>query len=646
MCAIVRWPLGSPHWFVFVKAFLLLGAVISAAILTVGRVERRGGSYALVLMSVLAVMFLPCLVWPFGRAVDLVVYPLLLGLFATGIAQTVAARLRMPFGQSLPAVGSGVLAGLGYFLLVNSLGLATVLSPEQTLVGVQNLDTLFHASIANMLIKQGALSTGLDGFVSIKYYFLSHIWLGCLGLWLGTDTLNSYYVGAQVVGIPLLFFSLSLASYLLRPPGKRLANGAPVVLFPLLLLLISELWGWTNYLVSESYFLAMIIFLLALPLVAELARTEKPHGLGRQLSCLVIAATLMALSKLSVGMVFCAVVGYLTLRQCLSPTAFVKLCALYFVPAALLAAVLFWAFGGMALWFDPLRFVGDYPEGAWPNIVANLALVCAAVAVWGLGKLQDRKCAEAFTIIAIAATLPALLLEVPGAAAYYFVNVGTFAAVVFIAAYGGPVLYRWIPKLFRPKFIVAAILLVTLDTDQKTNSPGVFADELVELRARTRGYLGEGAVPEKGDWQRLVALLAPNHWARRALGSDVKRLARAQSLQTLQDAGVPQTPGAAVFVPPENSLYWSIYRDCRATSFVIPAVLGVPMLRGLNPFLPECSNERYYGFPAYPPDAVSQPSTDSELCVRAAKSELKTVFVLSAPAVVRKIDCGGQQGKD
>jgi hypothetical protein len=109
---------------------------------------------------------------------------------------------------------------------------------------------------------------------------------------------------------------------------------------------------------------------------------------------------------------------------------------------------------------------------------------------------------------------------------------------------------------------------------------------------------------------------------------------------------VPQTPGAAVFVPPENSLYWSIYRDCRATSFVIPAVLGVPMLRGLNPFLPECSNERYYGFPAYPPDAVSQPSTDSELCVRAAKSELKTVFVLSAPAVVRKIDCGGQQGKD
>jgi hypothetical protein len=79
---------------------------------------------------------------------------------------------------------------------------------------------------------------------------------------------------------------------------------------------------------------------------------------------------------------------------------------------------------------------------------------------------------------------------------------------------------------------------------------------------------------------------------------------------------------------------------------VIPAVLGVPMLRGLNPFLPQCSSERYYGFTAYPPDAVSQPSSDSELCLRAAKWELKTVFILSAPTVVRKIDCGARQGKD
>src|SRR5438034_11288052 len=92
MCAIVRWPLGSPHWFVFVKALLLLaGAVSCALVLTTRHVERRGGSYALVPVATLAVIFLPCLTWPIGAAADVVIYPILLGLAAAGIGQTVTA---------------------------------------------------------------------------------------------------------------------------------------------------------------------------------------------------------------------------------------------------------------------------------------------------------------------------------------------------------------------------------------------------------------------------------------------------------------------------------------------------------------------------------------------------------------------------
>ena len=220
MCAIVRMPLGSPHWFVFVKAFLLLGAVISCAVvLIVRRVEERDGAYAPVLMSTLAVMFLPCTAWLIGPAADIVAYPVLLGLFAVGVRSAIAAS-RVPGSRPVLALACGCAAGIGYFLLINSRGYATVLTPELALVGTQHLDTLFHASIANMLVKHGALSTGLDGLVPLKYHVLSHIWLGCISLWLGVSTLEGYYIGAQVIAIPMLLFSLSLATNLLRRPGE------------------------------------------------------------------------------------------------------------------------------------------------------------------------------------------------------------------------------------------------------------------------------------------------------------------------------------------------------------------------------------------------------------------------------------------
>src|SRR6185437_1546514 len=154
MCAVVRAPLGGPDWFVFVKAFLLAAAIISCAtVLTVRCVEQRRSGYAPVLLSTLAVMFLPCLTWLIGPAIDIVAYPLLLGAVAIGLRQVVAVR-GMPGSRFMLALICGCVAGVGYFLVVNSKGYATVLTPELALVGIQHLDTLFHASIANMLLKK------------------------------------------------------------------------------------------------------------------------------------------------------------------------------------------------------------------------------------------------------------------------------------------------------------------------------------------------------------------------------------------------------------------------------------------------------------------------------------------------------------
>ncbi|OAF01245.1 hypothetical protein AYJ54_29665 [Bradyrhizobium centrolobii] len=640
ICAIVRGPLGGAHWLAFAKAFLLLAAIVSTVTLTLSFVERHGRSYAGVLMAALAVLFLNCLALPFGRVADLFIDPILLALAVLGIRQTVIAARAMPFRHKLPAVSLGVLAGLGYFLVINARGLASVLSPEQAIVGVQNLDTLFHAAIANMLVNYGTVSMGMDGLVPVTYHFLSHIWLGCLGRWLGSGTYQAYFIGAQVVAIPLLFFSLFLAAYLLRPRGERLRSGALLALAPLFLLFCTEMWNTSSYLFSESYFLAAIIFLLSLPLFAEISTTASRRRLCIQAGCVAVVGLLMEMSKVSVGVVFLPAAGYLLLRQlALKARTLLMLGAAALVLAAVAAFAIFRAMGGSLKMVDPLNFLWEYPELAWPSLVANFVLLCATIVVWIVSRRADRLCAEAFAIMALAASIPSVLLVIPGGSAYYFIHVGTFAAVVFVVAYAGPWLEHRVPSLFRPELLVAALVLVTLDTPQKIRSPIVVGEEWAELARRTSGYLGNATDVGDSTRKRLGTLLLPGSGRRRALAEDMMRLPRAQSIKTLRDRGLADAPGSAVFVPPENVPFWSYLQDCRTVSEIIPALLGVPMIRGLNPTAAECRNEANYGFPAYGPDSVSQPTSDDELCAHATRWGLRTVFVLARPTEVRRIDC-------
>ncbi len=616
MCAVVRMPLGTPHWVVFVKAFLLLGASIScAAVLCVWRIEKRGRSYAAVLAATLAVIFSPCLAWLMGPAADIVVYPVLLGLLVVGIGQAVAAARRMPGSHSILAIMCGCLAGFGYFLLINSRGYATVFTPELALVGTQHLDTLFHASIANMLVKHHALSTGLDGLVPIKYHVLSHIWLGCLGLWLGVTTLESYYIGAQIVAIPMLLFSLSLATYLLRRPGAVLIDGALITLLPLLLLLMTEIWGWTSYLVSESYFFAMILFLLALPLLAEMAESPRRHRLDAQLAALGVAGILILLSKISVGVIFWAAAGFLLWRQ----FGMTLLNLVMLAPSILLLVVFCAALsspdsGTYVHAFALFSFIREFPQGAWPNVVANLLLLYAAWRVWRSGTSADRHIAEAFAVIAVSSLAPALLLQIGGGSAYYFANVGTWAAIVFCTAYAGNLLTKQGQRLLKPRLVLGAIVLLTFATDEKRNSAAKLGMQFSELQARVRLLAGKGPGEETTTRQRIAAVLL--------------------------STGLMHDSAAVVFVPPKNTAFWTNYPDCRGDPFFVPAIFGAPMLKGLNPSALKCPRDPYYGFAAYAADANSRASTDLELCARAADLGFDTVFVLPTPTVSRKIKCG------
>ncbi|MCA1529354.1 MULTISPECIES: hypothetical protein [Bradyrhizobium] len=636
ICAVVRMPLGGPDWFVFVKAFLLAAAIISCAtLLTVRFVEQRRSGYAPVLLFTLAVIFLPCLAWLIGAATDIVAYPLLLGLVAIGVRQVVAAR-ELPSSHFMLALIGGCASGIGYFFVVNSKGYATVLTPEQAVIGTQHLDTFFHAAIANMLLKYGALSFGLDGLTPIKYHVLSHIWLGCFGIWLRVPTLDAYYIGTQIVAIPVLFFNLALAVHLLRPTKAESFDGAFVTLVPLLLLVTADLWGWTSYLVSESYCLSITLLLLAFPLLAEIAEDDFRLRPGLQIAALVITGILIQLSKVSVGVIFWGATGYLLWRQQgLTLRNLIALALPILLLVAPLAAIFSPDAGSYSRGFSLFRFVVDYPRGAWPNIAANLVLLCAAAKVWLSGSARDRKVAETFVILVIGCLVPALLLDIYDTA-YYFVNVGTWGCIVFVSAYGPAILGEPRVRLLTPAIVILAIVLVALATGEKRNSLKKVALQLEDLRTRMRMLNGESAGPNITPWQGLFELVAPGHPARTALATDIKRTPGGQAKQTLLSAGLAQDRYAAVFVPPDNSAFWSTNVDCRGNPFFASAIIGVPLLRGLTPSALKCG---LYSPPVYLPDASSAPTTDAQLCSRAAKSNLTTVIVMEAPAIARRIDC-------
>lgn len=640
MVAIVRWPLGSPHWFVFIKAFLLPGAVIACATLFTVRHAERGGAYSALLVSTMAVIFLPCLAWLNGPLADAVTYPLFVGLLAAGLVQTASAMRAAPVGKWIFPIAYGCLFGFGYFLVINSRAYASVLTPELALTGIHQLDTIFHASIANMLVKQGALSTGLDGFVPIEYHVLSHIWLGCVSLWLGVPTLEGYVIGGQVIAVPILMFCLSLAIHLFRRPADGPQNGTLITLGSLLLLFVADVWGWTSYLVSESYCLSLILFLLSLPLLAEITDPDRRDRFGLQLSALGIAVLLALLSKISVGTILLGGVGFILWRRMgMTLSSLIKLAVPLLLIGIIAIAIISPGAGMLVRALDPFAFAREHPRGAWPNIAASLVLLGAALQTWWHGTSRDKRCAETVAVIALACIVPAILINVPGGSSYYFANVGTWTAIVFICAYGGPFLERTFPNPLLAASFLAGILLVGFLTDEKRKSAYRVGAMLAELQARIRLVTGESPGAEMTTTgQRLVALLTPGHPARHALANDVKRTPGGQASDALLAAGITGARHAAVFVPPDNLAFWNIGVECRADPFFIPAIVGAPMLKGLNPLGLNCPKEPYYGFSSYK-DANSEPLSDQQLCGLARPWKIDTVFVLETPAKVRKIRC-------
>jgi hypothetical protein len=110
-------------------------------------------------------------------------------------------------------------------------GFENPLFVENLCNGYAHIDTLFHATLANMLRTYGACSTGLDGLPHVLYHFGSHWVFARLSNLLDVPVIDFYNLAYPVIFCPfvtfsLLTFAVSIAE-IWRGPGRALERTGP-----------------------------------------------------------------------------------------------------------------------------------------------------------------------------------------------------------------------------------------------------------------------------------------------------------------------------------------------------------------------------------------------------------------------------------
>jgi hypothetical protein len=349
-------------------------------------------------------------------------------------------------------------------------------------LGQAHVDTLFHASIANMLLTYGMPSTGLDGPQPIPYHFLSHWIFGSLSKLLGCSTLAVYNLAYPIVFLPLLVLAILhfacavnrnwdaiFARASARVPLSRSGLCWAMLLIGFLGVLPSTtalgMGIWDNVLRGESFTLAMTAaLLLGAALLDEFraATTIRDARAARGGAFMLAAAGMLGaigLLKISVLLVIVPAFGYVFLRAkgYRYPWAWAAMALLGAVVALVYGTTR--GSGGEAISIAPFHFFRVYVNQDlrpfspivffwWVLLYVGLRLaeerlrtVTDLVDAMRARSLVD---VELVLLVALVGALPGTLLSLPSGAANYFSEVHRWLTFALVLA----AVHRMRPNLF------------------------------------------------------------------------------------------------------------------------------------------------------------------------------------------------------
>jgi hypothetical protein len=587
-------------------------------------------------LPVVAVIALAMLVCAAGRFLTprIAVYPILLGIWFIGIRTL--AKANVTPRQYLAAIVIGLFLGAQYFFIVNSGGLANIFSPESAVLGFAHLDTLFHSSIAALFSRYDVVSTGLDGLVPIKYHALSHLLFGCIALWLNVTTIDIYAVAPQIIGVPFLNFATAFAVFALWRPIEPAKAPLALLIFPLMFISLVEINDWYSYLFSESYLLALGLFLLAIPLLLRLSQLYRVLDSPACLLSAVLTTLVVTGTKVSVGFVLAVAVSAAVCMQVFPRKAF-----LYLVGMGILSATCFllWVFlrdNPPNGFFEFGVFLDMYPLVAYLNMGVT-ALGLAVLGVRATVDIRYRRIAVALALAALASIIPTLLLNAVSGAQYYFINVGVWIAAVATCG------LLFLPLINRGYAVTATVIAgmifiaATVITPRKEGSVQTF----FELAAKLEDAAYEHSHPQSSANKYTFALTTiPAVVAKlRGVPENIDKTYIERLRQTIEGQLPPERGRIALFIPPSAMEFWHVQEDCRSSGFLFPALLGIPMINGV----PANCTDPDYSFSYYINEAKNREMQDQELCQRAQRLGIDRVIKVVSANKVQNLNCSSRE---
>jgi len=571
-------------------------------------------------LASLAMLASPLLVWVWGSWFVYLYPPLAL----LAIFRSFRFLKKIRRGELLFLVIVAPLLSIYVFLYFNPWNYAGVYAPEKALLGIVRKDTYYATSIAYMLQNFRVGSIGVDGLLRHHYHIGSHFWFASLGKLTGQPPLFSYPIGLMVAGMPAQFLALVLACICAARNRWKITTYLAIALS---LVFIMDALGRPSHYVSESYGLGITAFLFFLPLLFDIISRPKrttPEDLTRLLLAAAAVLVLGAL-KISVSLLWAAGLAWALFRL----YGFSRK-NLATVPAiALLWFAVFWIYHdpGKKFIIVPFKFFMSHPRLLFLAcfLVPLLVLASASLKlrIFGAGDLIAAFRArtaielEVLLLVCVAGALPALLLWLSIAWAWFFFNVCQWLATPLVFAYLSPESFRGI-KHKALASIACLLLLVPVCYKTGVHVGGLFdLRYFTKFRASLRGMKKTHPRMEADSW----SIYGPN------LGSLLKDYPGYKACILIRKAAAGKNKGFAVYVPPSNTRFWQIVKNCSAQPMFVPSVTGVPMLFGLPPLSMNCKLE-FYGYPDYSPDAHSHEVGHDSLCRHALARNIQKVLVL------------------
>ena len=288
-----------------------------------------------------------------------------------------------------------------------------------------------------------------------------------------------------------------------------------------------------------------------------------------------------------------------------------------------------------------LHFVHAYPDAAWPNIWTIVVLLVPGVWVWTRNDGERRVQVEVLGVLALGSLVAGLVLRLGAGAAYYFLNVGVWMAIVIAA--GGFLLPRLAAASWQPAMtavMIALVAAVILSSSDKRQAGSRLIALASTIDARVQDLNGVTPVSSSAP-PRLFAFLSPGDSIRSGIADGIRHTPGGRLDQRLIAAATGEVRVDAVYVPPADTAFWRMQKLCTAAPFFVPALSSLPMVLGLPPDKAECpvSAETGYGFSDSPESSRSVSLSDTALCETLRRDGFRTALVLESPDASRVVTC-------